>query len=146
MGDLSGAGTTDQLTETTLPSTPVSGRFHWWRRIHRAFSYAIALIALVHCAFTLMWDAWSPNAVWFLGTGVGLLTIAVINLAHVGRELRALPTAPVVRWLNWMYVVPGLAALVAVREPQAIFIVAALVGQAIAGRFTLYNDSRAADT
>lgn len=113
------------------------GRFDVWRRVHRASSYSVGFIALVHCAITLMWDEWTPNAVWFLGTGVGLLTIAVMNLAHVGSEPCALPTAPVVRWLNWVYVILGLAALVAVREPQAIFIVAALAGQATASWFTL---------
>ena len=84
-----------------------------------------------------MWDSWSPNAVWFLGTGVGLFAIAVINLAHIGTEPCALATARVSRWLNWTYVVLGLVALLAVREPQAVFIVAALIGQAIASQFTL---------
>lgn len=115
----------------------MSTRFIHWRRLHRSSSYAVGVVALVHSLFTLMWDSWSPNAVWFLGTGVGLFTIAVINLAHIGPEPCELPSASVVRWLNWIYVVLGLAALVAVREPQAVFIVAALACQAVASGVTL---------
>lgn len=71
--------------------------FTVWRRVHRASSSAVGVVALVHSLFTFMWDTWSPNAVWFLGTGVGLFTIAVINLAHIGTEPCALPTARVIR-------------------------------------------------
>ena len=115
-------------------------RFTMWRRVHRASSSAVGVVALVHSLFTLMWDSWSPNAVWFLGTGVGLFTLAVFNLAHIGMEPCALPTARVIRWLNWTYVVLGLVALIAVREPQAIFIVAALISQAVASWFTLHGE------
>lgn len=41
--------------------------------------------------------------------------------------------------LNWIYVVLGSVALIAVREPQAVFIVTALISQAIASGFTLYR-------
>ena len=126
-----------------LPPTPPAltslNEFTVWRRVHRASSSAVGVVALVHSLFTFMWDSWSPNAVWFLGTGVGLLTIAVINLAHIGTEPCARPTARVILWLNWIYVVLGLVALIAVREPQAVFIVAALIGQGIASWFTLYR-------
>jgi hypothetical protein len=114
------------------------GTFATWRRIHRASSYAVGVIALVHIAVTfMMYDAWSPDAVWFLGTGVCLLCMAVMNIAHVGLEPCALPTAPAVRWLNWLLVGLGVAAIVAVPEPQAYAVFAGLVGQAIAGQKTL---------
>jgi hypothetical protein len=109
-----------------------------WRRIHRTSSFVVAFVALVHIAVTfMMYDEWSPDAVWFLGTGVGLLCMAVMNIAHVGVEPCALPTAPVVRWLNWVLVALGVAAIVAVPEPQAMVIVLGLVGQAVAGVVTL---------
>lgn len=112
--------------------------FDSWRRIHRVSSGTVALIALVHCAMTFMiYQEWNADAVWFFGTGVGLLTIAIMNIAHVGLEPCSLPTAPVVRWLNWVFVGLGLAALSAIREPQALVIVAGLLGQAIASLATL---------
>ena len=112
--------------------------FATWRRIHRASSFAVAFVSLVHIGMTfMMYDEWFPDAVWFLGTGVGLLCMAVMNIAHVGLEPCSLPTAPVVRGLNWVVVALGLAAIVAVPEPQALVIVMGLVGQAVAGLVTL---------
>ena len=112
--------------------------FTMWRRVHRASSGLVGVIALIHCAVTFVfYDHWSPNAVWFFGTGIGILTIAIINWAHVGLEPCRQPTAEVVRWLDWLFVGLGIAALVAVPEPQAALIVAGLIGQAVAAFTTL---------
>jgi hypothetical protein len=103
----------------------------------------VALIALIHCGLTFMiYGEWSPDAVWFFGTGIGLFAVAVMNIAHVGLEPCYQPTAPALRWLNWLFVGLGLAALYAVREPQAFVIVAALLGQAIASVATLSGPAK----
>ena len=123
------------------PDGPVS--FSTWRRIHRFSSGTVGVIALVHCAVPfVLYKEWSPNAVWFFGTGVGMLTIAVMNIAHVGLEPCRQPTAPVIRWLDCVYVGLGLAAIVAVPEPQAMLIVIGLIGQAIASFVTLPGPAR----
>jgi hypothetical protein len=70
------------------------------------------------------------------GTGIGLLSIAILNLAHVRIERRQ-PTAAVIRWPDCVFVGLGLAALVAVPEPQAVLIGAGLVRQAAASCVTL---------
>lgn len=109
-----------------------------WRRVHRTASYLVALIAMVHIGVTfVMYDEWSPDAVWFLGTGVGLLCMAVVNVAHVGLEPCRQATAPAVRRLNWILGALGLAAIAAVPEPQAYAIMVGLAAQAIAGQITL---------
>jgi hypothetical protein len=109
-----------------------------WRTAHRSASIVLALLAIAHCALSVMiYDAWSPDAVWFVGTGLGLLFLAGMNLAHVGLVPCTMPTAPAVRVANWVFVLFGLGALVAVPEPQAVVIVAALVLQAVASRWTL---------
>ena len=118
--------------------------FAKWRWIHLASSALVALVSLVHIGVTfVMYDEWSPDAVWFFGTGVGLLSIAVMNIAHVGLEPCRLPTAPVLRWLNWAFVLLGAGALYAIREPQALAIVLGLVGQATASQATLPGPSDA---
>ena len=120
-----------------------SNHFEFWRRVHRVSSGTVALVALIHCTMTIMiYGEWSPDAVWFLGTGIGLLAIAVMNIAHVGLEPCRLPTAPAVRWLNWLFVGLGCAALYAIREPQALVIVAGLLGQAIASQATLSGPAK----
>ena len=117
--------------------------FPAWRRIHRISSSIVGLIALVHCAVTFVfYKEWSPDAVWFFGTGVGLVSIAVMNIAHVGLEPCRQPTAVAIRWLDFIFVGLGLAALVAVPEPQAALIVLGLVGQAIASLVTLPGPHR----
>ena len=119
-----------------------TNHFPTWRWIHRTSSGLVALVSLVHIAVTfVMYDEWSPDAVWFFGTGVGLLSIAVMNIAHVGLEPCRQPTASVLRWLNWVFVVVGAGATYAIREPQALAIVLGLVGQAIASTVTLPGPS-----
>jgi hypothetical protein len=117
--------------------------FSTWRRIHRISSGTVGVIALVHCAVTFVfYKEWSPEAVWFFGTGVGLLSIAVMNIAHVGLEPCRQATALAIRWLNCVFVALGLAALVAVPEPQAVLIVLGLIGQACASFVTLPGPPR----
>ena len=112
--------------------------FARWRRAHRAASFVLGALALAHAVLTVtLYDAWSPDAVWFLGTGLGLLLLAVMNLAHVGLAPCTMPTAPAVRRANWVFVLFGLGALAAVPEPQAAVIVAALLAQAVSSHRTL---------
>lgn len=117
--------------------------FSTWRQIHRISSGLVGVIALIHCGVTFVfYDRWSPNAVWFFGTGVGMLSIAIMNFAHVGVEPCRQPTAPVIRWLDWLFVGLGFAALAAVPQPQAVLVVVGLLGQAIASFVTLPGPTR----
>ncbi|MEX2283978.1 MAG: hypothetical protein WEE89_15945 [Gemmatimonadota bacterium] len=109
-----------------------------WRRVHRLATGTIALFAALHSVLTfLLYETWSPDSVWFLGTGLGLLLLAAMNWSHVGLEPCDLPTAPVIRWANVCFVLFGVGAVLAVAEPQAFLILAALVIQAAAGFVTL---------
>lgn len=122
-----------------------TGPFLRWRRVHRAASALVALVSLIHIGVTLLlYDSWGPDALWFAGTGVGLLAMAIMNIAHVGLEPCSLPTAPVVRWLNWAFAALGVAGVVAVRELQAVVIAAGLLVQAVASVATLPGSNRGA--
>ena len=112
--------------------------FSAWRLIHRTATGIVGALAVAHVAMTAMiYDTWSPDALWFLLSGLGLLVLALMNWAHVGLEPCDLPTAPAVRWANVAYVVAGFAALVAVPQPHAFVLVAALITQAVASFSTL---------
>jgi len=121
-----------------VAESPVDPAFARWRRAHRAASYVLAVLALIHSALTAtLYASWSANAVWFLGTGLGLLLLSGMNLAHVGLGPCTLPTARAVRAANWVFVAFGVGAFLAVPEPQAAIIVAALALQAGASQRTL---------
>jgi hypothetical protein len=64
-----------------------------------------------------------------------------MNIAHVGLEPCRQPTAPVIRLLDCLFVGLGLAAVVAVPEPQAYLVVVGLIGQAVASFVTLPGPS-----
>lgn len=116
----------------------VAPSFGRWRRAHRVASGVLIGMGLMHCAVTpIAYSTWSPDAAWFLGTGLGLVLLGVFNWGHVGLEPCRMVTAPLVRVANWVYTLFGVGALVAVPEPQAAVIVAALLVQAIASRQTL---------
>lgn len=113
------------------------------RQLHIASSGLVALLALAHSTLTFIYHRpWGPDAVWFLGTGLGLLFLAASNLAHIGVEPCHDPTAPLIRWANWLFVLFGVGAVIAVPEPQAYLVLAGLLGQAIAARATLPGPER----
>ena len=108
------------------------------RTIHLVVSWIIAAIALVHVGLAVpIYREWSPDAVWFVGTGIGLLVLAALNLAHIGVEPCHMPTVRFVRAVNWLYAFFALVTLLAVPEPQAVALAFLLVVQAIVASRTL---------
>jgi hypothetical protein len=121
------------------PSSDLAPRsFVTWRWVHLLASGLLGLLALLHSALTfVLHSPWTADAVWFLGTGLGLLLLAVLNLTHIGIEPCRRPSARLVRWANWIFVVFGVSVVLAIPEPQAYAVLAGLVGQAVAGYWTL---------
>ena len=106
--------------------------------LHLVASAALALLAVVHIALAIpLHDGWNPAAVWCAGTGLGLCVLAGINLAYVGVEPCQQPTTKALRIANYLMAGFGVAAVVAVPEPQAAVVLAALLGQAVAAPRTL---------
>lgn len=98
----------------------------------------LLILGVLHSALTpVLYSAWSPSAVWFLGTGLGLLLLGALNVSHVGTEPCRQPTARLVRWANWLFLLYGIGAVVAVPEPQAVAVLLGLAGQAVAAHWTL---------
>jgi hypothetical protein len=123
----------EQGTDAMTPST-----FSRWRFVHLLSSGMLCLLALIHSALTpVLYRGWPPDAVWFLGTGLGLLLLGVSNVTHVGIEPCRQPTARLVRSANWVFLLFGIGAVLAVPEPQAYLVLAGLAGQAMAGLQTL---------
>lgn len=108
------------------------------RRIHLVLSWIIAAIAIVHIGLVVpVYREWSPDAAWFVGTGIGLLVLAALNLAHIGVEPCHQPTARFVRAVNWLYAVFSLVTLLAVPEPQAVALALLLLAQSVVAFSTL---------
>lgn len=98
----------------------------------------LCLVALAHAALTAsIYRAWSAQAAWFLDAGLGLPLLGLLNLSHIGIAPCQQPTARLVRWANWGFLVFGVATLLAVPEARAFIIVAALLAQAVAAHRTL---------
>lgn len=112
--------------------------YFFWRRVHLGASGLLALLAVIHSVLTfVIYSGWSAEAVWFLGTGLGLLLLAVLNLTHIGVEPCRHFSARVVRFSNLVFALFGVAAVVAVPEPPGYAVFAGLVAQALAGQWTL---------
>lgn len=131
-------------TESTVPEQPgLTRAYSFWRRIHLGASWLLCLLALAHSALTfVLYSPWSADAVWFLGTGLGLLLLAVLNLTHIGVEPCRHFSARLVRLSNPVFALFGVAAVVAVPEPQAYAVLLGLVSQALAGQWTLPGPER----
>ena len=109
-----------------------------WRRAHLLSAILLCLLATIHSSLTpVLYEAWTPDAVWFLGAGLGLLLLGILNVTHVGIQPCQRPGARLVRAANWVFVVFGLGAVIAVPEPPAFAVLLCLAGQAVAGLKTL---------
>lgn len=93
---------------------------------HRITAYALTVLGIVHALGTLVfYDAFTPNAVWFAGTGLALVFLGMLNLAATSPRGWLL-----CRIANVAGAVFGLLAVLAVPEPQAylgLLLLAALV-------------------
>jgi hypothetical protein len=113
-------------------------KFATWRSVHRVASGLVGAVAALHCVVTFfIYDIGTVDALWFFGTGLGLLLLGVANWSHVGAGPCTRPTAPVLRYANVIYAAFAVAALFVIREPQALLLTLALLLQAIAGFATL---------
>jgi hypothetical protein len=93
---------------------------------------------MLHSVVTFfIYDIATTDALWFFGTGLGILLLAVVNWSHVGLGPCNQPTAPAVRYANVAYAAYAVAAVFVIREPQAYVLTIALVLQAVAGFATL---------
>ncbi len=109
-----------------------------WRRLHLVASGLLGLIAGIHCGLTFVfYSGWTPDAVWFFGTGLGLLLLSALNFSHIGVEPCRQPTTRLVRAANWIFLLFGIAATIAVPEPQAFVLLLCLGVQAFASRWTI---------
>ena len=114
------------------------GGYSAWRRAHLLASWTVVLLGLAHCALGfLTLDEWNPDALWFLGAGLGVLLVGALNLVHIGVEPCRMPTVRFVRLASVLYALFGVAALIAVPEVHVLVLVAALIVQALASRVTL---------
>ncbi len=101
-------------------------------RVHLVCAWAVAAIALLHLGVTATLHGWNAGAVWFAATGLGFLLLAAVNLAARADD-GAVRVRSVARAANLVAVAFAIAAVFAVPEPQAFVLLAALVGQALAG-------------
>jgi hypothetical protein len=112
------------------------------RATHIASSLLIAIGSVIHSASTWFYSpVWTPESVWFLGTGLGLLLVAALNLSHIGIEPCRMPTTRLVRITNWIYFAYAVAACVAIPQPHALLLTIALLVQAIMSLGTLPGPS-----
>jgi hypothetical protein len=127
------------VSTKAAPDAPVlTPAYVFWRRVHLFASGLLAVTGLIHSSLTfVLYPGWSPDSVWFLGTGLGLLLLAALNWTHIGIEPCRMSTARLVRVANWTFVFFGIGAVIAVPEAQAFAVQAALIGQAVAARWTL---------
>jgi len=117
---------------------PLPTGYPGWRRVHLLASWLVVGVGLAHCLVTAFaFRAWSPNAAWFLGAGLGVLLVGLLNLVHVGHSPCRMPTTRFVRLVNVAFAVFGVAVMFAVPEPQAVVLVVALGAQVQAGRITI---------
>jgi hypothetical protein len=113
-----------------------------WLRIHQIASLLLGVFATIHSVLTLrFYDAWTAEAVWFLGTGLGLMFLALLNWALVREEPTHSTVNPLVRWSNVLFAIFGVCALSPVPGFQATTIVVALLTQAAVSQITLRQSS-----
>jgi hypothetical protein len=97
---------------------------------HRLTAYALVALGTVHALLATGYGAFSPDAVWFAGTGLALVFLGLLNVAAVVAASR--PVWTLCRVANVLGLGLGVAGVRAVPEPQAyaglLLLLALLVG------------------
>lgn len=117
---------------------PLPAGYPGWRRVHLLASWIVVGVGLAHSVVTAFaFRTWSPDAVWFLGAGLGVLVVGLLNVVHIGSSPCRMPSVRLVRVVNVVFFAFGVATLAAVPEPPAVVLVVALGAQLLAGRVTI---------
>ena len=100
-------------------------------RMHQVSTIILLVLGTLHTALTgPLYRALAPEAVWFAGTGLGLVLLGALNWA-VRRNPAEVTARRVCVVADWVLVVFGVAAVIAVPEPQAFVVLVAALGAAI---------------
>ena len=107
-------------------------------RVLLAASTALcALLGLVHLGFGFVtYRQLSPEAVWFVGTGIALLVFPALNWATFAGPSPRLPVRRLVLTLDALMVAFGVVVVRAVPAPQAYALLASFIGIGLSGVFT----------
>lgn len=102
------------------------------RRRHALSTGLLPVLGTLHTGLTpVLYRALTPEAVWFAGTGLGLVPLGAVN--RVARQ--AAPRTPVRRLAltaNRALAAFGVLAVIAVPEPQALLVLGAAIGAGVA--------------
>ena len=117
---------------------PLPEGYPGWRRVHLLAAWMVVGVGLAHRLVTAFaFRTWSPDAAWFLGAGLGVLVVGLLNVVHIGSRPCRMPTVRFVRAVNVAFAAFGVATMFAVPEPPAVVLVVALGAQVLAGRVTI---------
>ncbi len=87
-------------------------------RLHRTATYLLVALGLVHVALApALYDELTPNTVWFVGAGLALVFLGLLNASAALAAVRRVWA--LCRVANGVALAFGVLAVVAVPEPQA---------------------------
>ena len=114
------------------------------RVLFAASTALCALLGLVHLGFGFVtYRRLSPEAVWFAGTGIGLLLFPALNWATFAGPSPRLPVRRLVLALDALMVAFGVVIVRAVPAPQAYALLATFIGIGFSGVFMSQQRARA---
>jgi hypothetical protein len=101
------------------------------RRLHQLGSYGVLLLGIVHTALTpVSYPGLSAETLWFAGTGVMLIALALLNMSIRHAPIRSLVFGSII--VNAAAFVLAVLAASVIRQPQALLLVLFL-GSCLAG-------------
>lgn len=92
----------------------------------------LLVLGALHAALTpFLYRAPTPEAIWFVGTGVGLVLLGAVNQV-ARREAPRTPVRRLALTANWAPAAFGVLVIIAVPRPQAVPVVGSAVGAGVA--------------
>ena len=109
------------------------------KNFYRISAYLL-LIGVIHAALTpLFYDKFSPDALWFAGTGLALVFLSLLNI--VAERIRAGWILKICVAANLIGFIYGVLIVIALPETQAFISLAIFVAVTIGSIFALFESS-----
>lgn len=107
-------------------------------KIYRIFSYLTIVSGIIHIGFTpVFYSSLSINAIWFIGTGLAVCFLGLLNLSDLISEDNIVLRISIVS--NILFFIFSISCAIAVNEPHAYLFILIIFGLLIGSVFRHSN-------
>ena len=110
--------------------------------VHKVSAYALLALGILHTALTpLFYQQFDVDTLWFAGTGLGLIFLALLNLVALRSPIRIVRSICLAA--NLIGLVYGILIVIVLPEPQSFLALLSYLIVTVGSIFSLFHENAA---